>query len=255
MDFLISAHSDIGIRKSTNQDSVLMQVAKTNYGKVAFAVVCDGMGGLAKGELASATLIQAFADWFTNDFKVLLAEGFHESSLYHQWGTIVEETNTRITQYGNRNRLQLGTTLAAVLLFDRKYYCINVGDSRVYQINQTLNQITKDQTYIQREMDMGRMTPEEAKVDPQRNVLLQCVGASTVVVPDYFSGDIQEQDVYMLCSDGFRHIITPEELYAYLNYNSAQNEQEMNENMVYLTELNKYRREDDNISVAMIKVI
>lgn len=255
MDFLISAHSDIGIKKSTNQDSVLIQVANTNYGKVAFAVICDGMGGLAKGELASATLITAYAEWFTNDFPALLAEGFAENKLFYEWGTIVSETNKKITEYGNRNRLQLGTTLTALLLFEGRYYCINVGDSRTYRVNETLEQITKDQTYIQREMDMGRMTLEEAKKDPQRNVLLQCVGASNVVVPDYFSGEIMMNDVYMLCSDGFRHIITPEELYAYLNSGSALNEQEMNENLVYLTELNKYRHEDDNISVALIKVI
>ena len=81
MDFLISAHSDIGIKKSTNQDSVLIQVAQTKYGKVAFGVVCDGMGGLAKGELASATLIKEFAKWFMEDLKILLAEGFSEDKL------------------------------------------------------------------------------------------------------------------------------------------------------------------------------
>lgn len=255
MDFLISAHSDIGIKKSTNQDSVLIQVAQTKYGKVAFGVVCDGMGGLAKGELASATLIKEFAKWFMEDLKILLAEGFSEDKLNKQWGKIVEDTNIRISQYGNKNRLRLGTTLAAVLIYANRFYCINVGDSRIYKIHDSLNVITKDQTYVQREIDMGRLTPEEAEKDPQRNVLLQCVGASPIVVPDYYSGEICNEDVIMLCSDGFRHIISPEELYMYLNPESMHTEDEMKENMVYLTELNKYRRESDNISVAVIKAV
>ena len=127
------------------------------------------MGGLAKGELASATLIKEFANWFLNDFGLLLAEGFDVARLNQMWRDIVENTNIKITEYGKRNRLNLGTTLTAILIFNEHYYCINVGDSRIYQIRDSLYQITKDQSYIQREIDMGRMTPEEAKRDPQRN--------------------------------------------------------------------------------------
>lgn len=255
MNFLITAHSDIGIRKSTNQDSVLIQTADTSFGKAAFGVVCDGMGGLAKGELASATLIQAFADWFENDFVDLLDEGFDENELNRIWKDIIISQNQIITNYGNSNRLKLGTTLVAVLIFNNRYYVVNVGDSRLYILNHTINQITKDQTYIQREMDMGRMTLEQAMRDPKRNVLLQCVGASTVIVPDYYSGNVNENDVFMLCSDGFRHIITAEEIYQYLNPNALYDEDNIKANITYLTDLNKYRQEDDNISAAVIKVL
>lgn len=72
MDFLIAAHTDVGIRKKTNQDSVLIKVADTDCGKVCFAAVCDGMGGLRKGELASATLIRDFSDWFDSEFPEIL---------------------------------------------------------------------------------------------------------------------------------------------------------------------------------------
>ena len=75
MDFLIAAHTDVGIRKKTNQDSVLIKVADTDCGKVCFAAVCDGMGGLRKGELASATLIRDFSDWFDSEFPEILYEG------------------------------------------------------------------------------------------------------------------------------------------------------------------------------------
>jgi serine/threonine protein phosphatase PrpC len=253
MEFLVTAHSDIGIRKKTNQDSVLLQVAKTDVGNVAFGVVCDGMGGLAKGELASATVIKALANWFQTDLKQMLETEFSEKRLYDQWTNIITTQNQSITNYGNENRFNLGTTLVAVLIYNNRYYAVNVGDSRLYLIRNNLNQITKDQSYVQREMDAGRMTPEQAKTDSQRNVLLQCVGASSVVVPDFFSGEVSANDVFMLCSDGFRHLITPEEIYQYFNPTVLTDEDKMKASAVYLTDLNKYRQEKDNISVALIK--
>ncbi len=85
MDFLIAAHTDVGIRKKTNQDSVLIKVADTDCGKVCFAAVCDGMGGLRKGELASATLIRDFSDWFDSEFPEILYEGLDTIVLRKSW--------------------------------------------------------------------------------------------------------------------------------------------------------------------------
>ena len=97
------------------------------------------------------------------------------------------------------------------------------------------------------------MTYEESLVDPQRNVLLQCVGASPVIQPDFFMGDVQINQCYMLCCDGFRHVISPQELYQYLNPMVATSVEVMQQSVVYLTELNKQRRETDNITVALIR--
>ena len=72
MKFLTAIQTDVGIRKKTNQDSVLVMEADTELGNVLFSVVCDGMGGLAKGEVASATVIREFARWFESDFPTIL---------------------------------------------------------------------------------------------------------------------------------------------------------------------------------------
>jgi serine/threonine protein phosphatase PrpC len=254
MDYLVAVHSDIGIRKSTNQDSVLLQVAHTDIGNIAFSVICDGMGGLAKGELASATLIREFAKWFQYELPRLLQDGFSEEKLNNCWKNIILTQGKKIGDFGKYHGFSLGTTCVVLLIMQNRYYIANVGDSRVYKINKMLCQLTKDQTYVQREMDMGRMTPEEARVDPQRNVLLQCVGASEYIEPDFSSGSVEKDDVFMLCSDGFRHTITQDEMYQYLNPNVLVTEKNMLEYVVYLTDLNKYRREEDNISAALIKV-
>lgn len=255
MDFLTAVHTDVGIRKNTNQDSALIMEARTDHGNVLLSVICDGMGGLAKGEVASATVIKAFSDWFENELPKLIGLEEPDSLIFGEWEELIMDCNQKISDYADQLGVSMGTTLNAALFMKGKYYIINVGDSRAYVIADGLYQLTKDQSFVQREIDMGRMTPEEAAVSPRRNVLLQCVGASPIITPDHYTGDYAVGQVFMQCSDGFRHMITPEELYQHLNYAVLTDEQTMLNNTVYLTELNKSRRETDNITVLLVKVI
>ena len=123
----------------------------------------------------------------------------------------------------------------------------------MYYLKDGITQMTVDQTFVQREMDLGRMTLEEAGNHPRRNVLLQCVGASSVIEPDFYVGEFEKDSVFMMCSDGFRHVIQPEEFYERLKPELMVTEEKMKESAVYFTELNKSRREDDNISVVLIR--
>jgi len=113
--------------------------------------------------------------------------------------------------------------------------------------------LTKDQTVVAREVELGNLTQVEAETDSRRSVLLQCVGASDEVYPDMFFGDTALNATYMLCSDGFRHEITEGEIYAYLNPTVMTDADGMQRNMEALIELNKQRRERDNISVVTIR--
>ncbi len=253
MNIKIVAHTDVGIKKNTNQDSVLMKVARTDYGKVVFAAVCDGMGGLAKGELASATLVRMLSKWFEEEFPALLYQGLSMDILEKSWGDLIYKANEKISSYGRSIHVSLGTTMVAMLIVGHVYYIVNVGDSRIYMLKDEVVQLTKDQTVIQREMDLGRMTWEEARRDPRRNVLLQCVGASETIIPDYYTGNVESGTMFLLCSDGFRHVITDQEMYEYLSPYRLFNEQAMTESLVYLTDLDKYRQETDNISAALIR--
>lgn len=253
MNFLTGVHTDVGIKKSTNQDSVLIQEANTDRGNVIFAAVCDGMGGLAKGELASAVVIKKMSMWFENQLPSLIYGNFSEELLRKSWEDVVFAANKIIQDYAARNHTNLGTTMVTLLIFNNRYYVMNIGDSRAYRIKDGMKKITKDQTYVQREMDAGRMTPEEARKDPQRNVLLQCIGASSFIVPDFYVGEAETGDVYMLCSDGFRHIISEEEFWNGLNPAALTDEDTIKRNLEYFTELNKSRREEDNISAIAIK--
>jgi serine/threonine protein phosphatase PrpC len=253
MNFIISANTDVGIAKQTNQDSLSVKVIRTNQGRMVFAILCDGMGGLAKGEVASASLVNAFQNWVIDKLPGLCNAPIEDQIIRSQWESIIAEQNDAIKAYGLRQGVRLGTTAVVMLLTQERYYILNVGDSRAYEIANGLRQLTNDQTFVAREVALGNMTEEQAKTDERRNVLLQCVGASEDVYPEMIFGDVQNGAVYMLCSDGFRHEISPQEIYENFHPDILLNEQVMNQQSLGLIELNKQRNERDNISVVLIR--
>ncbi len=253
MKFVTSTCTDIGTKKNTNQDSMLVMQAQCDMGPVLLAAVCDGMGGLAKGEVASAAMVGALKTWFTSRFPIMLAEGFTANALRSDWDRLASEENQLIGAYGRKNRVDMGTTATVLLILGKTYYTMNVGDSRIYLLTENIYQLTKDQTYVQREIDEGRMSPEQAAADPKRNVLLQCIGASSTVQPDFTTGQAGPGQVYMLCCDGFRHVVQPQEFYQSLNPRVLKNRDAMLRASNQLIAMNISRGEDDNISVVLIK--
>lgn len=253
MNFIVSANTDIGITKSTNQDSLSVKVVNTRQGRMTFAILCDGMGGLEKGEVASATVVKAFDNWLYNDLPLLCEFQIEDHVIRTQWENIVAEQNKLIGSYGARLGTRMGTTAVVLLLTQTRYYIMNIGDSRAYEITDCLKQITEDQTFVAREVALGNMTVEQAEKDERRSVLLQCIGASDEVYPDMFFGDVQSNAVYMLCSDGFRHEITLQEIYEKLQPNVLFDDNTMNKHAIELIELNKQRYERDNISVVIVR--
>ena len=253
MNFYISAATDIGPVKKTNQDSYCVRSYRTSQGRMVFAILCDGMGGLAKGEVASASVINAYLNWTENRLPQLCAAPLKAEDIRRDWLKLAVQYNEKIKYYGSCCGVSLGTTLTAILLTETDYYVINVGDSRTYELTSSLRQITKDHSFIAREMELGNMTAEEAKTDPRRNVLLQCIGASETVEPDFFTGEAQKNAVYFLCSDGFRHEITPQEITDTLRPTDMHSEAVMEQRLRELIEKNKARHERDNISVVAIR--
>ena len=252
MNFIGTAVTDIGNVKQTNQDSVCVKIANTEKNEhVAMVVLCDGMGGLDKGELASATVIRAFIAWFENELPKHLTR-LNWKTVSSDWERLIKEQNYRISQYGKQIDVSLGTTVTAMLIIENKYLISHVGDSRVYEIAKGFRQLTEDQTFIAREIKKGTMTPEQAAKDPRRNMLLQCVGASRNVEPQMLTGDIKEDTVFMFCSDGFRHVLSDEEMYESFNPVNAVNAVTMEQNSKKLIDVVKSRNERDNITVALL---
>lgn len=251
MRYTVTADTDVGIVKNTNQDSVLVKHAAYDGGEVVLAVICDGMGGLAKGELASATVIREFARWFDEELPFEL-NNYDMNVIAGKWSLMLKELNNKISTYGNSINESLGTTFTGMLFINNNYIIVHVGDTRVYQIGAGINQLTTDHTFVAREILNGNMTPEQAKTDKRRNMLLQCVGASRIVEPQIICGRA-EAGAYMICSDGFRHKVSLEEIYESLNPINLMNKDAMHANCKYLIEQVKNRQERDNISVVLIK--
>lgn len=253
MRYFGSAVTDIGIKKQTNQDSVCLKIANTVDRKsVVMAIVCDGMGGLEKGELASATVIRRLSEWFHNEFPIRM-ENFSWAQVSIEWSNLVKRMNYEILNYGKTIKMNLGTTLTAMLIVENEYMIVHVGDSRVYKIDDEIQQVTEDQTFIAREIKNGNMTPEEASKDKRRNMLLQCIGASKNVEPEIIFGKVTVGEVYMLCSDGFRHKISEEEIFNEFHSESVQTISELEMKEKHLIAIIKARQEKDNISVVVIK--
>lgn len=251
MRYVAIAESDIGIAKDINQDSILIKHATYGKKEVLMAIVCDGMGGLSKGEIASATVIHTFEEWFSKDLLFEL-KNVDMNVIGGKWSLLLKTLNHRIQEYGQKFGERLGTTFTGVLFIDNEYVIVHVGDTRMYYIGKSLKQLTEDQTYVAREVNRGTLTIEQAKTDKHRNMLLQCIGASQIIEPQIICGKAK-QGVYMLCSDGFRHKITEDEIYKYLNIRWFDNKKTMLRKSRYLIKLIKQRKEKDNISVILIK--
>lgn len=271
LHYTVAAQTDVGIAKQINQDSLTVKVANTPYGETAVAVICDGMGGLTQGEIASAVVVRAYEQWFLKELPLALGESggsLDVTWLRERWETLANDCNTRILDYSKERRTTMGTTLTVLLLFAGSFYISHVGDCRVYQMtdyDNLLHLLTNDQTYVAREVALGHMTPEQAKNDARKNVLLQCIGTVRHVEPDFVSGQYQAGDSFLLCSDGFRHELLEREIYDYCHLAlqdiewcvayRQDNSRLMNGQLKYLIEQNKSRMEKDNISAILLKVM
>lgn len=210
--------SDCGGFRSTNQDAYCIRIARGPAGLFALLAVCDGMGGLKHGEVASAAAVSAFETWFDVQLPLLLQNGFSAQALRTGWETLLQDVHGRICRYARDNRLRTGTTVSAVLLTAGQYYLMQVGDSRIYLDDLSAGsaaQVTVDQTLAMRELLAGRITAAQFAGDSRRSILLQCVGDRSVA-PVFQTGELPERGACLVCSDGFCHFLTPEGLHEVL---------------------------------------
>lgn len=251
MEFCSACYSDIGIRKETNQDSLLlMHGVPPQGGEIVLAVLCDGVGGLKMGERISAEVVNAFRGWFRNQIMGLCCQQIPMTALFNDWEHLIQSLHEELKKASEAEGFRSGTTVEALLLMNGKYYICHVGDCRTYAITDTITQLTEDQTIVQKELNEGKLTPEQARKDPRQNLLLQCVGAGNEVKPDYLYGDIEPKQMFLVCCDGFRRRITDGEIQKICRYSFR--EKKLQHALEEATELCKSRRETDNITGILI---
>lgn len=237
--------SDVGTYKKTNQDSVLFEHASFKGKDIILGVVCDGVGGLDKGELASKTVIECFQSWFENELK----NNLDIQDILNEWKHLIIDVNNRLIEYGKKYRIQLATTLSALLILDESVLLFHVGDSRIYLINEKIKQLSIDHTLVQKEIDQGILSNEEALMDPRRHILYQCIGVNEGIHPQIELSSLQS-GTYLLCTDGFYNTLIKDE---FLEFNQYHSKRKLNSYVNDLFNRIKCRDEKDNISVIGIQ--
>lgn len=251
MRYLVTADSDVGIVKKTNQDSICAFHANSPVGEIVMAIVCDGMGGLTKGELASATVVRAFSNWFQTKLKYELVK-LDMQVIAGKWELMLKELNIKIMSYGKQYQTSLGTTFTGILIIGDAYTAVHVGDTRLYYIGAEMQQLTEDHTVVAQKIRRGEITQDQAETDHQRNVLTQCIGASPRIIPQILFGTVSD-GTYLLCSDGFRHKISALEIQRAFQKNMLSTPSQMHAQAKKMILTVKQRQERDNISALLIR--
>ena len=214
MNFNYLTISDQGEFRKSNQDSFYANTVSTKLGKAFLGIVCDGMGGLSHGEVASATVISSFSDWFENEFRYIMAGESFEDIVASQWQSLISDANSKLRAIAAENSQSMGTTISALMLVGGRFYVAQVGDSRVYMGGDGFfAPVTKDHSYVMEQAEKGLMTYEEARLSNKKNVLTRCIGVLDQVRADLYTGDVTQGDYFLICSDGYCSSLTPQEVY------------------------------------------
>lgn len=193
----IFGKTDIGLVRETNQDA--FSFGSFDDGN-CWAVVCDGMGGVSGGQVASEICVEKVSEAIKRSYR----KGITLSSAKNLLTTAINAANSAVFKEAQENiELKgMGTTVVAVLVLGSIAVVAHVGDSRAYLINDEINQITKDHSFVQLLIDTGKITEEEAKVHPDRNVITRAVGIEHVVDVEIDIIDINYNDKLLICTDG-----------------------------------------------------
>jgi protein phosphatase len=189
--YAAAAVTDRGCKRPSNEDAFALSVERGIY------VVCDGMGGAAAGEVASALAV--------NEFMRQLAHRSAEVPLPEAAEQAIRAANHAIYSRSQRNRKLsgMGTTLVALLVDERRAWMVNIGDSRGYRLrNGRLEQITQDHSLVEEQVQMGRMSRAEAARSPLKNVITRALGTQSQVMADVFALEAEAGDLFLLCTDG-----------------------------------------------------
>lgn len=190
MGIIFSGGTDIGRKRKSNQDSICLDP------KHSFYAVADGMGGHNGGDIASqmsTSIMPVYMEKTTEQDTQVLMDNliqFINSSILQKAKEVPELTG-------------MGTTVSAIKFSGPNLIIGNVGDSRVYMINNSqIYQLTRDHSFVQEKLNMGIYTREDAVRDPQKNVLVRSVGFDEELSVDVFNYRISKNDIFLICSDG-----------------------------------------------------
>jgi len=196
--------TDIGLKRKTNQDFVF--VSEEPVGKLPnLFIVADGMGGHNAGDFASKHSVDKFVSHVkesTSELPIsIITEAIEATNEY-----IIEKTEH------NEELKGMGTTFVVATIYDDHMYVANIGDSRLYVIDDNIRQITKDHSLVQEMVEKGKIDQDDANSHPNKNVITRAIGASKRIVADFFEVNLQKGNIVLMCSDGLTNMLSDKEI-------------------------------------------
>ena len=204
----ICSKSDVGIKRKTNQDAYF---AGELSAVSAFAVVCDGMGGANAGNVASETAVKIISEYVLRSYRTAMDSFEIEKMLKNA----IESANIEVYSMAQKdeNLSGMGTTAVIALIQENTAVIAHVGDSRAYLVSDELTQITRDHSVVQSLLESGKISAEDAKVHPRKNVITRALGAEETVIADSCSIDFKEGQKLLLCTDGLSSFVDANEIF------------------------------------------
>ena len=197
----ISSLTDVGMSREMNQDYLYTSEDAVGLLDNLF-IIADGMGGHNAGEYASRKAIEMIVSSIRKysgpetDAIVLLRNAIKTANDF-----IRKKASGDLMYHG------MGTTVVAAVISDGKLITANVGDSRLYLVNDSIHQITQDHSLVQEMVRLGELTEEEAVNHPDKNIITRAVGAAEEIEVDFFEADVKQGDYILLCSDGLSNMV------------------------------------------------
>ena len=210
-------NTDRGKVRSSNQDSFACGVFDDG---AAWAVLCDGMGGVTGGDIASRCAVDTVKTMLLDQYKTRY-NGKHFKKLFAE---AVSAANTAIyTKSKEQPELAgMGTTIVIAIARKGSLFIAHAGDSRAYIIETEARQITKDHSVVQELVDRGRLTPEEALAHPHRNIITRALGVGRDIAADFETYQLSSGSRVLLCSDGLTNCVSDTKLAEISGKTSAQ---------------------------------
>lgn len=237
----IFAKTDTGKVRSINQDAYSVNVLPDG---TALAVVCDGMGGANAGDIASKTAVDVISTYILNAYTPNLTI----EQITRLMGNAISSANMEVYSISKKDEQLrgMGTTVVVAIVRDKQAVICSIGDSRAYLIRDGITQITKDHSMVQSLIESGKISPEEARLHPEKNVITRALGVENNVLIDSYCLDIDKNDKILLCTDGLSNCVDNNLLLRIIKNNLPSNAVEL------LIEQANHGGGRDNITAAII---
>lgn len=203
------AKTCIGMVRSNNEDAFYVPPKNGDYPELF--IVADGMGGHRGGEVASQMAVKEVSDYINARFS----KDFNEDLIKAMINDSIMEANRKILMAAmdHEEWAGMGTTITLAFFFGKKIFIGHVGDSRAYMIrNNTITQLTRDHSLVWQLMEEGRLTLDETRTHPMKNVITRALGTDKVLEPDFLEYDLKKNDIIVLCSDGLTNMLEDDEI-------------------------------------------